>query len=299
MKKLMKLGMVTLVAVSLLMLSACGASSNEDVTIKIGHKNYTEQRIIGQIFAAVIEDKTDYKTDVKEFGGTQIVFEAIKNDEIDLYGDYTGTLYASMLQMEGETDPDTVYDIVKEKIESDFPLNLLKPLGFNNTYTLSVRPEIAEKYNLKKMSDLKEFGPELILGATMEFLERKDGMVGVKEVYEIVFKEEIGLDPGIRYTAVENGDVDLIDAFSTDGKIKEYNLTILEDDKQFFLPYYCMSILSDSAFEDYPEVVAALKLLEGAITNSEMQQMNFTVDEEGMPERKVAEDFLREKGIID
>jgi osmoprotectant transport system substrate-binding protein len=192
-----------------------------------------------------------------------------------------------------------VYDIVKEKIESDFPLNLLKPLGFNNTYTLSVRPEIAEKYNLKKMSDLKEFGPELILGATMEFLERKDGMVGVKEVYEIVFKEEIGLDPGIRYTAVENGDVDLIDAFSTDGKIKEYNLTILEDDKQFFLPYYCMSILSDSAFEDYPEVVAALKLLEGAITNSEMQQMNFTVDEEGMPERKVAEDFLREKGIID
>ncbi len=299
MKKLMKLGMVTLVAVSLLMLSACGASSNEDVTIKIGHKNYTEQRIIGQIFAAVIEDKTDYKTDVKEFGGTQIVFEAIKNDEIDLYGDYTGTLYASMLQMEGETDPDTVYDIVKEKIESDFPLNLLKPLGFNNTYTLSVRPEIAEKYNLKKMSDLKEFGPELILGATMEFLERKDGMVGVKEVYEIVFKEEIGLDPGIRYTAVENGDVDLIDAFSTDGKIKEYNLTILEDDKQFFPPYYCMSILSDSAFENYPEVVAALRLLEGAITDSEMQQMNFTVDEEGMPERKVAEDFLREKGIID
>ncbi len=133
----------------------------------------------------------------------------------------------------------------------------------------------------------------------MEFLERQDGMVGLKEVYGITFKDEIGLDPGIRYTALENGDVDLIDAFSTDGKIKEYDLVILEDDKQFFPPYYVMSILNDEAFENYPKVVEALRLLEGQISEKEMQEMNYLIDEKGLPERKVAEDFLREKGLID
>ena len=204
-----------------------------------------------------------------------------------------------MLQMEGENNPDKVKEIVKERIEAEYPLNLLEPLGFNNTYTLSVDRAVAEKYDLTKISDLIEYGPELTLGATMEFLERQDGMVGLKEVYGITFKDEIGLDPGIRYTALENGDVDLIDAFSTDGKIKEYDLVILEDDKQFFPPYYVMSILNDEAFENYPKVVEALRLLEGQISEKEMQEMNYLIDEKGLPERKVAEDFLREKGLID
>lgn len=124
-------------------------------------------------------------------------------------------------------------------------------------------------------------------------------MVGLKRVYGITFKEEVGLDPGIRYTAIENGNVDLIDAFSTDGKIKEYDLVILEDDKQFFPPYYVMSILNDEAFENYPDAVEALRMLEGQISEDEMQEMNYLIDEEGLPERKVAEDFLRNKGLIE
>ncbi len=299
MKKFMKWFLTLTMVLSLVMLTACATSSDDEVTLRIGHKNFTEQRILGQMFAAVIEAKTDYKTDVKEFGGTQLLFEAITNNEIDLYGDYTGTLYTAMLGMSGETDPDKVQEIVTEKIEADYPLHLLEPLGFNNTYTLSVDKDIASQYNLKTMSDLKEAGPELTLGATMEFLERPDGMPGVKDLYGIEFKEEVGLDPGIRYTAIESGEVDLIDAFSTDGKIKEYDLVILEDDKQFFPPYYVMSILNDEAFEKYPEAVEALRLLEGTITEDAMQQMNFLVDEEGLPERKVAEDFLKEAGIIE
>jgi osmoprotectant transport system substrate-binding protein len=295
MKWFLTLTMIT----AMLALTACGGQGEEKSTLRIGHKNFTEQRILGQMFAAVIEAKTDYDTEVTEFGGTQLVFEAITNNEVDIYGDYTGTLYTAMLEMAGETDPDKVKEIVQEKIEADYPLHLLEPLGFNNTYTLSVNKDIAAKYNLKTMSDLQEFGPELTLGATMEFLERPDGMPGVKDLYGIEFKEEVGLDPGIRYTAIENGDVDLIDAFSTDGKIKEYELVILEDDKQFFPPYYVMSIVNDDAFTNYPEAVEALRLLEGIVTEDAMQQMNYLVDEEGMPERKVAEDFLKEAGIIE
>lgn len=297
MKNILKISLLSTLVLAMVLLSACGSGSQE--TIHIGHKNFTEQRILGQMFAAVIEEKTDYAADVKEFGGTQLLFEAITNGELDLYGDYTGTLYTVMLGLSGETDPDVVHQIAKEKIEEEYPIQLLEPLGFNNTYTLSVKKEVAEQYGLETISDLKEAGPELTLGATMEFLERPDGMPGVKDLYGITFKEEVGLDPGIRYTAISNGDVDLIDAFSTDGKILEYELKILEDDKQFFPPYYVMSILSDDAFEKYPEAVEALRLLEGQISEEEMQQMNYLVDEKGMPERKVAEDFLREKGIIE
>jgi|LGVE01.1.fsa_nt_gb osmoprotectant transport system substrate-binding protein len=298
MRKNLKLILTLAMILVIVALAGC-SNQDEALVIKIGHKNFTEQRILGQMFAVIIEAKTDFGTDVKEFGGTQLLFEAINNNEIDLYGDYTGTLYTAMLQMEGENDPDKVKEIVKERIEAEYPLNLLEPLGFNNTYTLSVDRVVAEKYDLTKLSDLIEYGPELTLGATMEFLERQDGMVGLKEVYGITFKDEIGLDPGIRYTALENGDVDLIDAFSTDGKIKEYDLVILEDDKQFFPPYYVMSILNDEAFENYPKVVEALRLLEGQISEKEMQEMNYLIDEKGLPERKVAEDFLREKGLID
>ncbi|MEA3423316.1 MAG: glycine betaine ABC transporter substrate-binding protein [Bacillota bacterium] len=298
MRKNLKL--ILTLAMILVIVALAGCSNQDEVsTIRIGHKNFTEQRILGQMFAVIIEAKTDYDTDVKEFGGTQLVFEAVNNNEIDLYGDYTGTLYTAMLQMEGENDPDKVKDIVKERIEAEYPLNLLEPLGFNNTYTLSVDRAVAEKYNLTKVSDLIEYGPELTLGATMEFLEREDGMVGLKRVYGITFKEEVGLDPGIRYTAIENGNVDLIDAFSTDGKIKEYDLVILEDDKQFFPPYYVMSILNDEAFENYPDAVEALRMLEGQISEDEMQEMNYLIDEEGLSERKVAEDFLRNKGLIE
>lgn len=298
MKKFSKLILVLALMLTMVALTAC-SGQEEAKTIRIGHKNFTEQRILGQMFAAVIEAKTDYNTDVKEFGGTQLLFEAITNNEIDVYGDYTGTLYTVMLHQEGENDPDKVKEIVQEQIEANYPLHLLEPLGFNNTYTLSVDKDVAAKYNLTKMSDLAEFGPELTLGATMEFLERPDGMPGVKDLYGITFKKEIGLDPGIRYTAIESGDVDLIDAFSTDGKIKEYNLVILDDDKQFFPPYYVMSIINDEAFDKYPEAVDALRKLEGMVTEDAMQQMNYLVDEEGLPERKVAEDFLKEAGIIE
>lgn len=295
----MKIKFISLMIVFVLLIAALAGCQGSSDTIKIGHKNFTEQRILGQMLGILIEEKTDYKVDVKEFGGTQLLFEAITNNEIDVYPDYTGTLYATMLHMEGETDPSAVYDIVKENIEAEYDLTLLKPYGFNNTYTLSVPADIAEQYGLEKISDLIEKGPELRLGSTMEFLEREDGMVGLKKVYRIEFKDEIGLDPGIRYTALENGEVDIIDAFSTDGKILEYNLVTLEDDKQFFPPYYVLTLMTNEAFDKYPEIAEAVSLIEGNISDEEMQQLNYLIDEEGLPESKVARDFLVEKGILE
>lgn len=278
-----------------IILSGCGKKN----TIRIGHKNFTEQRILGQMFALLIEEHTNYKTDVKEFGSTSLVFEALKNNQIDISGEYTGTAYAAILNQNELKEPQAIYDYVKKEYAEQFQINWLEPIGFNNTYTFSVRKEIAEQYNLKTFSDLAEAAPNLRLGVTMEFLEREDGLPGVKKVYGgFEFKEEKALDPGLRYTAIAENEVDVIDAFSTDGKIVEYNLTILEDDKQFFPPYFVAPLIHQESAKNYPEIVEVLLKLKNQISDEEMQELNYKVDEKRIPEAKVAEEFLKAKGLI-
>jgi osmoprotectant transport system substrate-binding protein len=284
---------------AIVVFAACGKKEAEVATIKIGHKNYTEARVLGQLFAVMIENHTDYKTDVKELGGTKIAFEALKSGDINLYPEYSGTAYAALLNESGLSDPDEVYQFVKEKLKAENNLEFLKPLGYNNTYTLAVRAETAEKYNLKTFSDIAKVSNELVMGATMEFLEREDGMLGLKKIFPgMEFKEEKALDGGLRYTAIKDSKTDVADAFSTDGKLITYNLVILEDDKNFFPPYYVAPLLNGEFAEAHPEVSEALGKLSGQINETEMQNMNYRADEEGIPARAVAEEFLKEKGLI-
>ncbi|WP_320047273.1 glycine betaine ABC transporter substrate-binding protein [uncultured Ilyobacter sp.] len=288
-----------LLVATIAVFAACGKKEAEVETIKIGHKNFTEERILGQMFAVMIENHTDYKTDVKELGGTKICFEAVKNGDIDLYPEYSGTAYAAILNKSGLTDPDEVYRLAKDGLKAEYDLDYLETLNFNNTYTLAVRPETAEKYNLKTFSDIEKVSGELVIGATMEFLEREDGILGLKKAFPgMEFKEQKPLDGGLRYTAMKEGKIDVTDAFSTDGKLLEYNLLILEDDKNVFLPAYVAPILNGKFAEAHPDVVEVLEKLSGRINESEIQKMNYRADEQGIPPRVVAEEFLKEKGLI-
>jgi osmoprotectant transport system substrate-binding protein len=288
-----------LTATVLLGLFLGGCSGEKQDIIKVGHKNYTESRLFGQLFSVLLETNTKYKTTVTEFGGSQLVLAALKSGDIDLYPDYTGTLYATVLKKEGEKDPEKVFKMVKEYMEGpEYNFIIGKPFGYNNTYTLSLPQDIAKKYNLEKISDLVTAGPELRMGATMEFLARADGLPGVKKLYGFTFKEEKGMDPGIRYTAIQNGNIDVTDAFSTDGKLKEFNLKSLEDDKNFFPPYYCLTVYNGAFQKNFPGAMEEVEKLAGQISEDDMQEMNFQVDSRGIPERKVAEDFLRKKGLI-
>lgn len=294
MKKFIVLGLVVILAMGTL--AGCGA---EEKVIEIGHKNYTEQRIVGQLFSKVIEAKTDYETNVTEFGSTNIVFGALKAGEVDVYPEYTGTAYAVLLEQSELNDPQEVYDYVKGAFEEELNLYWLDQMGFNNTYTFSVVPEVAEEYGLETISDLAEVSDELVLGAVMEFIEREDGLPGVQRAYDgLEFEDVVALDPGLRYTVVKEGKVDVIDAFSTDGKILVYDLKVLEDDKQFFPPYYAAPIVTEDIYNEYPEVVEALNQLGGALTDETMQELNYKVGEEGMDPGVVAEEFLTENGII-
>lgn len=268
-------------------------------TIVIGSKNFSEQLILGNILADLIEENTDLEVERKlNLGGSSVVWEAVKSGNVDAYVEYTGTGLVSIMQRQSITDADKTYNIVKEYFDKEYNVEWLEPLGFNNTYVLAVREDTGKKYNLKTTSDLAKVSDELILGCTMEFSDRDDGYKGLKKIYNINFKSLKPVDGGLRYTAVNNKESDVIDALSTDGLLKAFNLKTLEDDKNFFPPYYAVPIIRKHTLEKYPELKDVLNKLAGQISEETMRELNYKVDKLGEEPREVANEFLKEKGLI-
>ena len=274
--------------------------NKSDKTIVIGSKNFTEQLILGNMLQQLIEDNTDINVETSlNLGGTQIAFNALKSGSIDLYVEYTGTAYVNLLNInDGNTNPEDVYNTVKDKFEKDLSLEFLKPIGFNNTYAIATTKEIAEKYNLKKVSDLQAISRDLLAGPTIEFANREDGLLGLNKAYNLNFKNVKPVDGGLRYTALVNGESDIIDAFTTDGLVDKFDLTILEDDKNFFPPYYAAPLIRMDTLEKYPELEEVLSLLEGKITDEVMRKLNYEVDVNGKDPKIVANEFLVNEGLV-
>lgn len=251
------------------------------------------------MLADMIEDNTDLKVDRKlNLGGTNIAFDALKSNQIDMYVEYTGTGLVNIMKQKSMTDSDKVYNTVKDYYNKEYNITWLKPLGFNNTYTLSVRKDTAEKYNLKTFSDLAKVSNNLILGCTLEFNERQDGYPGLKTLYNMEFKNVTPVDGGLRYTALANKKSDVIDAFSTEGLLKAFDLVVLEDDKNFFPPYYAAPIVSNETLKEHPEIEDLLNKLADKISDEEMREMNYKVDKQNADPAQVAEEFLKSKGLI-
>lgn len=299
-KKVTKPLIVIATAFTLLLAGSIYAFTREDDTIVVGSKNFTEQLILGNMVADLIEDKTDL--DVKRqlnLGGTQVAFSALRTGEIDTYVEYTGTLFVDVLKQEVENDPDVVYDKVVKQVNERFDIRTLDPIGFNNTYAIAVKQEDVDKYGLKTVSDLAAVSDELVFGPTIEFSNREDGYLGLKEAYPFNFQDVKPVDGGLRYTALMNNESNAIDSFSTDGLLKRFDLTVLEDDKQFFPPYYAVPIVSEETLAEHPELADVLNLLSGKITDETMQELNYLADVEKQRPEKVARDFLIQEGLIE
>ena len=269
--------------------------------ITVASMNFTEQLILGNILSQLIQDKTDYAVEEQlNLGGSQVVFSAIKTGEVDLYVEYLGTAYVTMLNIdEPNSDTQEVYNIVKERFAEEFGITTLNPLGFNNTYAMAVTRETAEKYNLKTVSDLAKVSNQLTLGPTIQFPNREDGLIGLEKTYDIKFKAVKPMETGLRYTALNSGETDVTDAFTTDGLIEKFDLVILEDDKKFFPPYDAVTMVKEEILEEYPELEEVIGLLDGKITEEKMIKMNYEVDENKRDPKEVAIEFLKEEGIID
>lgn len=294
---------ISLVIVSIIIISLIITKlpfNKSDKTIVVGSKSFTEQLILGNMLEQLIEDKTDINVETSlNLGGTQIAFNALKSGSIDLYVEYTGTAYVNLLNInDGNTNPQDVYNTVNERFKNELGLEFLNSLGFNNTYAIATTKEIAEKYNLKKISDLQSISRDLLAGPTIEFANREDGLILLNKAYNLEFRSVKAVDGGFRYTALINGESDLTDAFTTDGLVDKFNLTILEDDKNFFPPYYAAPLIRMDTLEKYPELKDVLNLLEGKITDEKMRKLNYEVDVNGRDPKAVANEFLVNEGLI-
>lgn len=292
---------IGLLAVALLTATAaCGGSpaAANKPTVTVGSKNFTEQLIVGEMAAALLED-AGYKVERKmNLGGTVVAHQALVNGDIDTYVEYTGTGLTAILKSPPQTDPQKVYDLVKADYASKFKLTWLKPWGFNDTYALVMTKAKADQLGITSYSDLKAKADQLTLGATQEFLARPDGLPGVEKAYGLKFKATKGLDAGLLYQAVASDQVDVISGFSTDGRIPALKLTVLKDDKQFFPPYFAAPVVRDDTLKKDPKIADVLNKLAGKIDDKTMAQLNLDVDQNKKSAADVAKAYLKQQGLI-
>jgi len=294
-----KIAIVLLSILGMMMFTGCTIFGSKANKVVIGGKNFTEQDILVYMMKYVIEDKTKLTVETKPFlGGTSIVAQAMDRGDIDLYAEYTGTGLINILGEPGLTDPQTAYDKVKQLYKDKKQIVWLDPFGFNNTYTLTMRSDEATRLGINNISDLASKAGTLTLGATHEFLERPDGKQGLEQKYGFKFVTANGMEPGLTYAAVNDKKVDVIDAYSTDGRIAAFNLKILKDDKKYFPPYYAAPIIRADVLQKHPEIADALKLLAGKLDDAEMAKLNGKVDLEKQDPKAVAKEWLQAKGLI-
>ena len=296
--KKVKIG--SLVLALILIVGSVAASLNKGKnTIVVGSKNYNEQIILGNMVASLIENKTKYKVERKfNLGGTAVIFNAMKSKNLDCYVEYTGTGLITILKKPSISDPAKVYNIVKADFAKNYGIELMKPIGFNNAYIVAVNKELAKKNNIKTISDLKKISSTLNAGFTMEFTNRPDGYPGLNKAYNLNFKSVKGIDGGLRYTALDKNETQVLDANSTDGLLQKFDLALLKDDKNFFPPYNPVPVVRADSLKKFPELKGVLELLEGKVSDEEMQKLNLKADN-GEDPKTVAEDFLRSKKLIE
>ncbi|HEY2818863.1 MAG TPA: glycine betaine ABC transporter substrate-binding protein [Casimicrobiaceae bacterium] len=286
-----------ILAAAALVIGALVASASSAQVVRVGSKNFTEQFVLAEIYAQALE-AAGIKVEKKlNLGGTLIAHKALEEKEIDLYPEYTGTILLAVLKQETMTDPKAVYDKVKEAYAGK-GLVLLNQAPVNNTYVLVVRPDTAQKYQLQTLSDLARVSKELKLGAGPEFRDRKDGIPGLKAKYAMDFKEDLQLAIGLRYQALKNDQIQIVNGYATDGMISAMKLTRLKDDKNLWPPYFVVPVVRKETLDANPKVAEILNKVSGMLDEATVADMNYKVDGEKMEPKDVARDFVKTKGIV-
>lgn len=272
-------------------------SGKSEGRVAVGSKDFTEQIILGEVLAQVIEAKTNLGV-VRRFDlGGNLAHQALVAGEIDTYIEYTGTALTAILHHRPLTDPKEVFRLVKKEYAANFGLEWTEPLGFENTFAILVRGEDARRLNLRTISDVAPYAPKWRAGFGQDFVSRPDGYEGFARTYGLRFSALREMDLSLTYRALVEQQVDLIAGNSTDGLIARYNLVQLRDGRHYFPPYDAVPVVRQETLKRHPEIREALRALEGLISVDEMRQLNFQVDGEHRPVAEVVRGFLRKKGI--
>lgn len=291
----------TAVLVSLLILLAAPAlADGEGPDVVVGSKNFTENRLLAEIMAQLVEAQTDLQVERRtNLAGTLIAHTALTAGEIDLYPEYTGTGWSVVLgHEETSTDPLRTYLHVAHEYEERFDARWLRPFGFSNSYAVAVLTSTAERLGLERVSDLRAHQDDLKVAWSTEFLNREDGYPGLRQAYDLDLADVRGLEHGLAYEAIRTGTVDVTDAYSTDGKLLRFPVRVLEDDRRFFPPYDCAPVVRLDTLRRHPELADVLDRLAYTLPAERMQKLNYQVEEEGRSFADVATSFLREEDLL-
>lgn len=279
-----------------------GSAGNEaQEPVKIATKPMTEQFILGEMLKKLIEEKAGYEVELTKGigGGTSNIQPAMEKGEFDLYPEYTSSGWVMVLKHQaGEVDDDAIMDALNNEYKEKFNMRWISLYGFNNTYALAVRKDVADQYNLKTTSDLAKVSDQIIFGGNPDYIEREDGFGALCDVYGLNFKEVKDIDIGLKYEALKLGKIDVTNGFTTDAQLSRDDVVVLEDDKHLQVNYFCSTVVRNEALEEYPGLDKALEKMDGILTDADMAALNYQVEADGINEAEAAKNYLAEKGII-
>ena len=299
-----RLALLALSGLAALVLTPHRASGTESLgglarPIIVGSKDFTEQFILGEMYALALEAAGFTVERKLNLGGTPVAHAGLLSGEIDLYPEYTGTGLLTVLKLPTSGDPAEVYATVAREYESRFRLIWLDPAPMNNTQALAMTRTRAAELGIATISDMVAKAGELVMIGPPEFQAREDGLPGIQAAYgNFRLKAYKAVDPGLRYQGLVNGEADVAVAFGTDGEIAAFDLVLLEDDKQLFPPYQVAPVVRKDTLEANPGIAAALNALSPLLTDEVMQRLNYEVSGNRKEPAEVARTFLVEAGIL-
>ncbi|WP_203363673.1 osmoprotectant ABC transporter substrate-binding protein [Bacillus sp. REN10] len=281
-----------------MLISGCslpGLSGSAQQTIKIGTLNVTESQIIGQVLRLLIERDTNLDVEmVNNLGSSIVQHKAMVNGDVDITATrYTGTDLAGALGQEPEKNPKKALAIVQKEFHKQFDQTWFDSYGFANSYAFTVTNELASKHQLETVSDLEPLVSDLKLGVDNSWLKRKgDGYEGFVQEYGFEFGKTYPMQLGLVYQAAASGKMDVVLAYTTDGRIPAFDLKVLKDDRRFFPPYDASPVASNKVLKQHPELKKSIEKLMGQISTEQMQKMNYEVDAKLKEPSVVAKEFL-------
>ncbi len=279
-----------LAAVTVFGLAGCQSTSNagkdagssketeEKGTVIVGSKGFTENLILSELYALALED-AGYQVERQFEVSNAVIHQSLCEGEIDLYPEYTGTALMTILEQPMQTDPQAVYDTVKEMYASEYELDVLDMCAANDGNGLAIRADVAEEYGIKNISDLQKNASNIRFGSTSDFYEREDGMLGLEEVYGTFdFKEENSFDNALKYEVMASDEVDCVPGYTTDAQLSSDEFLLLEDDKQLWPPYNVIPVVRQELTKAYPEVAEIINSISAKIDTETMTELNSKVD---------------------
>lgn len=295
---------ISILIIFSIVLTGCslpGLSGSDKNSISVGTISTSESQIVGQIIRQLIEEETDLTVEmVNNLGSSIVVHQAMVNGDVDISATrYTGTDLAGALKMEPVMDAEKAMEIVQTEFQKQFNQKWYDSYGFENSYAFTITAELAEKENIEKVSDLESLAGDLAFGVDNSWLNRKgDGYEGFVEEYGFEFGNAFPMQIGLVYQAAASGDMDVVLAYTTDGRIKAFDLKVLEDDHNFFPPYETSAVASNDILEKHPEIDEILERLVGKIDTEMMQELNYEADGEMREPAIIAKEFLEENNYF-